>query len=222
MSPGEFVSFAVPYQPSWPYGCGSTDHHTPPLWSFMGINDIKTNSFWGADKIPFVIHLLQCPKLFFLQLSLQKWVSFSLQSYAEWGHGIGNGSICHRGEGQGERMLFVSDVSKPPTIFFLQINLLTLLYCVHFKGKVEGECAAGGEKRWQLAGWGLIMFCLIFCTHLCTHMHTYLYGCAGTSKESAFFTDFCQYITFIFYSRWVPFCPIPHHHMMGNPDERGV
>lgn len=221
MSPGEFVSFAVPYQPSWPYGCGSTDHHTPPLWSFMGINDIKTNSFWGADKIPFVTHLLQCPKLFFLQLSLQKWVSFSLQSYAEWGHGIGNGSICHRGEGQGEWMLFVSDVSKPPTVFFLLINLLTLLYCVHFKGKVEGECAAGGEKRWQLAGWGLIMFCLIFCTHLCTHMHTYLYGCAGTSKESAFFTDLCQYITFIFYSRWVPFCPIPHHHMMGNPDERG-
>lgn len=46
---------------------------------------------------------------------------------------------------ESECLLFVSNVSKPPTIFFLLINLLTPLYC--FRGKVEGECAAGGERR---------------------------------------------------------------------------
>lgn len=49
---------------------------------------------------------------------------------------------------ESECLLFVS---KPPTIFFLLINLLTPLYCVRFRGKVEGECAAGGERRRQLA-----------------------------------------------------------------------
>ena len=59
----------------------------------------------------------------------------------------GAASASEEGAKESEFLLFVSTVSKPPTIFFLLINLLTPPYCLHLGGLVEGQRAASGEGR---------------------------------------------------------------------------
>lgn len=83
----------------------------------MGINDSKTNSFSGADKISAVIHLLHgqscfcstCPAArpnicFFLSRSVLSGVVASAVA----------ASASEEGAEESECLLFVSTVSRPP------------------------------------------------------------------------------------------------------------
>lgn len=53
---------------------------------------------------------------------------------------------------ESEGLLFVSAVSKPPTIFFLLINLLTPPHCVHFgrRWKAVVQQVEKEADNWQL------------------------------------------------------------------------
>lgn len=148
------VSHSSAYQARWPYGHGSVGQHstTEELYSHKW-----QNTFSGADKISLVIHLLydqscfssNCfpvPTIFFL-------FRFAVLSGVM---ALAVAASAREEKGQGEWVPPVfSTVSKPLTIFFLLINLLTPSYCVHFGEKVEEGCAAGGKERTAENSWAL-------------------------------------------------------------------
>ncbi|CAB1460110.1 unnamed protein product [Pleuronectes platessa] len=56
---------------------------------------------------------------------------------------------------ESERLLFVSPVSKPPTIFFLLINLVMPPYCRHLwgGGNAGAGCEVGKEGQMTTEDW---------------------------------------------------------------------
>lgn len=140
----------------------------------MGIRDSKTKSFLGADKISLFIHLLYGQSCFAptVSLSLQMSVFSLSRSVLSGVVALAVASASEERAKESECLLFVSNVSKPPTIFFLLINLLTPPYCVHFWGRWEEGVQQVGKERQLTTGdlssaaRGLIMLFLIFCLHV--------------------------------------------------------
>lgn len=69
-------------------------------------------------------------------------------------------SVSEEGAKERERLLFVSAVSKPQTIVFLLINLLTPPYHLHFGGRWMEAQLTNGELITKACG--LIGLCLPF------------------------------------------------------------
>lgn len=122
----------------------------------MGINDSKTSSFWGLIKSLYssIYYMAKAAFALTVSVSLQMSAFFLSRSVLSGVVALAvAASASEERAKESECLMFVSTVSKPPTIFFLLINLLTPPYCVHFGGRwMEGDRQVGKETadNWRL------------------------------------------------------------------------